>query len=306
MINKLINNNLLLLIILSSVWGSAFFAIKISVETINPISVASLRLTIAALILILYFFIRGYRFNLSLKIYIHIFFIALFGNFLPFFLISWAEIYIDSNMAALLLSIAPIFAVIFSHFLTIDDKFNNLKVVATILGFLGTCILIGKDNIFNIFNGNIYLVLPKLAVILAAFGYVISSIFAYNLKKVEITSLTTMVLIFSSLMSLPFMIYYEYFNFSQPSTKSIIAILYLGIVPTAFAFLLRFYIIAKAGPVFLSYVAYLIPLFAILWGILILNENIEPASILAIILIFIGIYYGNKGTNVKSMKKDHI
>ena len=72
----------------------------------------------------LYFQFKNLKFNLSTKILVLIFFIGLIGNFIPFALISWSEIYIQSNTAGLLLSVAPIFALILSHFMTKDDKFS--------------------------------------------------------------------------------------------------------------------------------------------------------------------------------------
>ena len=300
MLKKIVENNLFLLIILSSIWGSAFFAIKISVESIHPISVASFRLTIAALILLIYFLYKGYKFNFELNVYVRIFFIALFGNFIPFSLISWSEIYIDSNLAGLLLSVSPIFALIFSHYLTNDDKFSYIKLISIILGLIGVIILLGLDSIIFIFKGNLFLILPKLAVIIAAMGYVISSIIAYNLKKLNTISLTTTVVIFSSIMSLPFMLFYEINNFSEPNIESILAVIYLGIMPTALAYLLRFYIISRAGPVYLSYVAYLIPIFAIIWGVLLLDEKVNFNSLLALLFIFAGIYFGEKASSAKN------
>ena len=140
--------------------------------------------------------------------------------------------------------------------------------------------------------------IPKFAVIIAAFGYVISSILAYNLKEIDILSLTTYVTIFAAIISLPFLFYFE-LNFpSNFSIKSIISILYLGLFPTAIAFLLRFHLISVAGPIFLSYVAYLIPIFAILWGFIFLKETININSLIGIVLVLFGVFVGNK----KSMK----
>ncbi|SVC34110.1 uncharacterized protein METZ01_LOCUS286964, partial [marine metagenome] len=91
------------MVLLSAIWGSAFIAIKVSVEKIHPISVASLRLIIGAIVLYIYFKFKNLNFNLSTQILVIIFFIALIGNFIPFALISWSEIYIQSNTAGLLL-----------------------------------------------------------------------------------------------------------------------------------------------------------------------------------------------------------
>ena len=90
------------------------------------------------------------------------------------------------------------------------------------------------------------------------------------------------------------MLYYEINNFKIPEFKSLLAVIYLGIAPTAVAYLLRFHIISKAGPIFLSYVAYLIPIFALIWGFVLLSEKIYFSSIVGITLILIGVYIGRK------------
>ena len=299
MLSILFKNNFFLLIILSSIWGSAFLGIKIAVDSISPISVVSFRLIIGAIILLIYFKIKGNYFNFNIKTYFYIFLCALFGNFIPFYLISWSELYIPSNLAGLLLSVAPIFAIVLSHIFTNDDKFNFLKLLGVIIGLIGAIFLIGYKDIFLVFSNDYKMVIPKIAVIIAALGYVISSIIAYNLKNINTVSITTITTIFAAIISIPFMLYYEVNYFSVPTKNSIIAIIYLGIMPTAVAFLLRFYLINKAGPVFLSYVAYLIPIFSIFWGYLILKEIIQIDQLIAIFFIFIGIYVGQKGSNVK-------
>ena len=144
------------------------------------------------------------------------------------------------------------------------------------------------------------MLLPKLAVIVAALGYVISSIIAYSLKELNPLNLTFITIFIASIISLPFMFYYESKFFSYPSTESIIAVIYLGIMPTAVAYLLRFYIISKAGPVFLSYVAYLIPCFAIFWGFVFLGEKVSFNIIIGLLFILIGTFIGQKSTSVKN------
>ncbi len=294
MINRLLSNNLLLLVILSAIWGSAFFAIKLSINYFHPVSVASLRLIIGAIFLFLFFSYKKYSFNFFKKNFFIIILIGFIGNFIPFFLISWSEQYIQSNTAALLLSIAPIFTLILSHFMTYDDKFSLFKLISIIIGFIGVLFIFDIQTLFSMSYGNLNSVVPKLAVILAALGYVISSILAYNLKKVNIIELTTFATISAALISIPFMIYYE-INFpSNYEFRYFIPIIYLGLFPTAIAFIIRFHIISKAGPVFLSYVAYLIPAFAILFGYIFLNEKINFSSQIGIILILLGVYFGQK------------
>lgn len=228
-----------------------------------------------------------------------IFLIGIIGNFIPFSLISWSETYIQSNTAGLLLSIAPILTLVFSHFFTKDDKFNLLKFLGISIGLVGTIFLLGLNDLSLFFEGN-FILIPKFAVMFAALGYVISSIIAYNLKNVNILALTTLTTCFAALISIPFSLIYEFNNYTAPSLISLISVIYLGIMPTAIAFLLRFHLISIAGPVFLSYVAYLIPIFSIFWGYVFLGETVKMEQIIAIVFIFLGIYVGQKGSNVKN------
>ena len=265
----------------------------------NPVTVASLRLIIGALFLYTYYKLKGNNEKISLNTLSIIFLIGLIGNFIPFFLISWSEQFIQSNTAGLLLSIAPILTLIFSHFFTRDDKFTYRKFLSILIGLAGTIFIIGIDSIFYFSNNNSQNLIPKLAIIIAAFGYVISAILAYNLKNISILTITTYVTIFAALISLPFMIVVEIFNTSTIQLKSIASLIYLGIFPTAIAFVLRFYIISRAGPIFLSYVAYLIPVFAIFWGYIFLKETISFQTGIGVLFVLIGVFISKK-TNVQN------
>tara|TARA_B100000676_G_scaffold11960_1_gene10956 strand:+ start:86 stop:985 length:900 start_codon:yes stop_codon:yes gene_type:complete len=296
LIKNFFTNNLTLLIILSAIWGSAFIAIKISVEFVNPISIASLRLIIASLFLLIIFFYKKYAFNINLKIVIFIILIGIIGNIVPFFLINWSEQFIQSNTTALLLSVAPIFTLILAPFLTKDDHFSLLKFISIIIGLVGVFFIIGFDSISNLNDSESNLI-PKFAVIIAAMGYVVSSILAYNLKNIDTMTLTTLVITAAAIFSIPFMIYAEIDYPSSFNGTSLLTIIYLGLFPTAIAFQLRFHIISKAGPIFLSYVAYLIPAFGILWGYIFLKEKITLSIALGVILILIGVFISQKKKN---------
>ena len=129
--------------------------------------------------------------------------------------------------------------------------------------------------------------------------YVFSSILAYNLKRFNTIALTTFVTISAAIFSFPFMLYYEFYYRSFPSSISLIALLYLGIFPTAIAFLIRFLLIARAGPTFLSFVSYLIPGFSIIWGFIFLKETVPVNSIIGLFFVLLGIFINQKFSNVK-------
>ena len=209
-------------------------------------------------------------------------------------MISWSEKYVQSNVAGLLLSVGPLFTLILSHFLTKDDKFTFIKFTSISIGFLGVLIIIGFDTISNLANGDVENLLPKIAIILSALGYTISSILAYNIKNLGTIQLTTFVTIAAAIVSIPFMVIGEIKSSSFFNLNSIFAIIYLGLFPTALAFQLRFYLISKAGPIFLSYVAYLIPIFAIIWGFIFLKEAVSFEVIIGVILVLLGVFISQK------------
>ena len=107
-----------MLFILSAIWGSAFIAIKISLENFAPASVASYRLISASLFLLLFYVIGKYKTSLSRNDLMMLFFVGVVGNFLPFYLISWAEQHIQSSTAGILMGVGPMLTLILSHFFT--------------------------------------------------------------------------------------------------------------------------------------------------------------------------------------------
>jgi len=274
-------------------------AIKISVSSTNPITVASLRLIIGAVFLFIYYKFKGLNENLSIKILLFIFLIGLIGNFIPFFLISWSEQFIQSNTAGLLLSVAPIFTLCLSYFFIKEDKFHLRTFISIFIGLLGVIFIFGFDTLIHISSNQSGNFFPKLAIIIAALGYVVSAILAYKVKHINTITLTTFVTISAALISLPFMIVTELNTFSSFNFNSLLSLLYLGLFPTAIAFVLRFYLISKAGPIFLSYVAYLIPVFAIFWGYIFLKETISKETFVGIILILLGVFLSQR-TNVQN------
>ena len=299
-------NNFILLIILSAVWGSAFFAIKVGLNSFSPIGVASLRLIIASIFLLFLFYLQKKIIQFTKEVLILLIIIGIIGNFIPFYLISWAEQFIPSSTAGMLMAIGPIITLIMSHFLTKNEKFSLIKFISISIGLVGVFFIFNINSLDNLISTNSIDIIAKLLVILAAFGYMFSNIIAYEkLSNIDSFSITTFATSFGAIFSLPFLI----FDFSANNYNFIFnynsayAIIYLGIFPTAIAFQFRYYITKTSGPVFLSYVAYLIPVFALIWGYILLSETIGINSLIGIILILFGVYLGqNKLVGKKSKK----
>jgi len=284
-----------LLFILSAIWGSAFIAIKVSLNYFSPVSVASYRLIVASIFLLIFYIIGKYKTSLNRTDLIMLLFVGVVGNFLPFYLISWSEQHIQSSTAGILMGVGPILTLILSHFFTKDDRFTYSKLISISIGFVGVLFIFEIDTLFNFGTANSLQLFSKFLIIIAALGYMISNIVAYNtLKHIDSFSITFFATLFGALVSVPFLLYSETIQPSYINFSALLPILYLGIFPTALAFQLRYHITKTSGPVFLSYVAYLIPIFALIWGFVLLSEEIYLNSIIGITLILFGVYIGKK------------
>lgn len=284
-----------MLFILSAIWGSAFIAIKISLNYFSPVSVASYRLIVASIFLLIFYIIGKYKTSLNRTDLIMLLFVGVVGNFLPFYLISWSEQHIQSSTAGILMGVGPILTLILSHFFTKDDRFTYSKLISISIGFVGVLFIFEIDTLFNFGTANSLQLFSKFLIIIAALGYMISNIVAYNtLKHIDSFSITFFATLFGAMVSVPFLLYSETIQPSYINFSALLPILYLGIFPTALAFQLRYHITKTSGPVFLSYVAYLIPIFALIWGFVLLSEEIYLNSIIGITLILFGVYIGKK------------
>ena len=299
-------NNFFLLLILSAIWGSAFFAIKVGLNGFSPTSVASLRLFIASIFLLLFFYIQNKKIVFTKQSIFLLFLIGVIGNFVPFFLISWAEQYIPSSTAGMLMAIGPIITLLMSHFLTKNEKFTFIKFISIFVGFIGVIFIFNISSFDSLLDYNFLDIFAKILVILAAFGYMFSNIVAYEkLNHIDSFTITTFATTFGAIFAIPFFLIDVSYNFNNFNLNynSIFAVIYLGIFPTAIAFQFRYYITKTSGPVFLSYVAYLIPAFAVIWGYILLSEKIGFNSLIGILLILFGVYLGQNRLMGKIPKK---
>ena len=299
-------NNFFLLLILSAIWGSAFFAIKVGLNGFSPTSVASLRLFIASIFLLLFFYIQNKKIVFTKQSIFLLFLIGVIGNFVPFFLISWAEQYIPSSTAGMLMAIGPIITLLMSHFLTKNEKFTFIKFISIFVGFIGVIFIFNISSFDSLLDYNFLDIFAKILVILAAFGYMFSNIVAYEkLNHIDSFTITTFATTFGAIFAIPFFLIDVSYNFNNFNLNynSIYAVIYLGIFPTAIAFQFRYYITKTSGPVFLSYVAYLIPAFAVIWGYILLSEKIGFNSLIGILLILFGVYLGQNRLMGKIAKK---
>jgi drug/metabolite transporter (DMT)-like permease len=284
-----------LLIVLAAIWGSAFFNIKIASDTYTPMAIAFGRIFFAALVMVLYCWMKGIKidaFGEHWKMYASI---GLVNLILPFFFISFGIVKVQSNMAAILMSTAPIFATILGQLFIQDEKINFLKLLGIIIGFLGIVFLFSDDLLINQSN-----YLFALIIILGPFCYTLGGLLSLRLKHVKNETLTSSILVWAVIMLLPVLFIVENPTELRPSWSSTISLFYLGVVATAIAWLMRFYILKSNGLVFQSQVAYIIPIFGLIFGYLFLGEKITYKIIVALIAVLVSTYLIEKSKKAKT------
>ena len=280
----------IVLFALGALWGSSFGAIKIALHGVTPLTVMSVRILLAGAALLLLIRVRKTPFPRGIQNWIKIGWMALFGTLIPFFLVPWGQLQIDSSLAAILMAVNPLFALTLGHFFSDHESFTLRQLLAMLVGFSGVLLVFGENAISSI-NGNIW---AQLAVLGAGLCYTISGVIVSHVRGASADSVSASIFICSSVIVFPLWMILEQPWSLHFETESLLALTHLGLVSTGMAFLMRYYIILRAGAVFLSYVAFIIPMFGILFGILFLGETISVNTMGAVVLILSGVYLGRK------------
>ena len=283
-------SDIFLLLLLGAIWGSSFFNIKIATYSYEPYTLALIRVILATITMLAVSFIykiKIYAFTSNWRIYA---LVGICNITIPFSLIAIGTNKIDSYLAAMLMSTTPITGSILAHFFTKDEKITFLKSLGIILGFTGILLLFFDRLIIN--EGNYLFVL---IILLGSTFYSISGILILKkLKKSGNINVTTSTLIWSVITLVPLSFMLEEPFKSTPTFESTLSLIYLGVVATGFAWWLRFKILSNNGIVFQTQVAYLIPIFGVFFGALILDEQITWKVLVSLIIIMSGIYIVKK------------
>ena len=285
--------DLFLLVLLGLIWGSSFFNIKIATYSYDAFTLALIRVVFACIPLFLlckYKNIKIEAFSKNWKPYA---LIGLCNIAIPFTLIAIGTSKINSYLAAMLMSTTPMSGSILAHFFTKNEKITLLKSIGILIGFFGILFLFFDKLIINESN-YIYVLIT----ILGSTFYSIGGILTLKLKTKGNENVTTSTTLWSVIFLFPLSMIFETPWQLNPSLESTLALLYLGVVATGLAWLIRFRILTVNGLVFQTQVAYLIPIFGVLFGYLLMDEIITWRVLISLIIIILGIYIvkkNNKG-----------
>jgi len=285
--------DLSLLILLAIIWGSSFFNIKIATYSYEPITLALVRVIFASiplLILCKYKNIKIEAFGSGWNWYA---LIGLCNIAIPFVLIAIGTAKINSYLAAILMSTTPLSGSILAHFFTKDEKLSYKKSFGVLIGFGGIILLFFDKLIINSEN-YIY----ALITILGSTFYCIGGLLTLKIREKKNENVTTSTTLWSVIFLTPLSLAIETPWNSNPTLSSTLSLLYLGIIATGLAWLIRFRILTVNGLVFQTQVAYLIPIFGIIFGYFLMDEIITWRVLVSLVIILTGIYIfkkNNKG-----------
>ena len=276
--------NYLMLSALIFIWGTSFVLINRSLIFFTPEQVAGFRLCIGAIVMITALFVSGKRLPKLGPAWIHFLVIAVVANLLPFWMIAIGQTTISSGMAGLLMAIMPLVTLVLAHIFLVGERLNRFKLMGFIVGISGVAFILGP-TLINASNS----LVGSLLVLAAACCYACGAIFTKRLPVYDPLVASTGTLICAGLVSLLIWPSMLDFNLSDVPFVSGFSLIYLGVLPTAIAMLLYFYIINRAGATFLSNINYIIPVVAYFSGALVLGEVVLWHDILALLLIIAGI-----------------
>lgn len=284
---------------LGLVWGATFLVIELALEGITPFWLAGGRVGFAAGLMVLVWGLHGWALfgpmpgarPKSARPWVTLCVIGALSSAIPFMLISWGQQYVTSGFAGVSMAAVALMVLPLAHFLVPGEALTARKALGFVVGFSGVVVLIGSRAFES--SGADMETAGRLAILAAAGCYAISSVLVRRLPPIDPIGLSTVLLLVGAAIVIPAAWVVEGPPASPP-TNALIAVVVLGLIPTAGANLLRVLVIRSAGPTFMSLTNYQVPLWSVVFGALVLDEQLPPSLLWALVLILGGVGLSQK------------
>ena len=283
-----------LLVLLALIWASAFFNIKIATYSFGPVTIALLRVFFGAIPVLILCFYKKIKVEAFSKDWYWFAIIGFINLVIPFYLISYGVKSVQSNLAAILMSTTPLSSTILGHYYTKDEKFNFTKTIGILIGFAGIVYLFSDNLLINESN-----FISAILILVGSTCYVIGGVLTLKIKEKKNENVTGSILIWAVIILIPLSFLIEKPWTYSPSVQSTISVVYLGLVSTGIAWLLRFKILVNNGLIFQSQVSYLIPIFGTILSYIFLRELITFKVLISLVAVTIGIYFVRRAGDKK-------
>lgn len=276
-----------MLLVLGILWGGSFFFVAVAVHELPPITLATCRVGIAAIVLLLVLTATGRRLPTEAAVWRACITIGLLNNVIPFSLIFWAQSQIPSGLASILNATTPISTALVAHVFTTDEKLTPNRIFGVLLGFAGVALMLGPDLLSGLGQN----VLAQGAVLLATLSYACSGVYGRRFRRMQVDPVVGAggQLLSSTVMLLPIALLIDRsWQLPLPSWQALLALLGLATLSTALAYVIFFRIMGAAGSN-VNLVTLLVPVSAILLGVLVLGETLLPRHLIGFAIIALGL-----------------
>ncbi|MGH1413406.1 MAG: DMT family transporter [Pelagimonas sp.] len=274
------------LLLLAAIWGGSFLAIRTALDEIGPLTSVFYRTSIAAVFLWLVMLARHDVPKISSTLWIGFGGMGLLNNVIPFCLMAWGQLYIETGLTSILNASTAIFGVLVAALVFADEKLTLRKTLGVGVGFIGVVVAIGPSNLltFDITST------AQFAVIAGTFSYALAGAWGrLRLGGLSALHASAGMLTASSIMMTPLMLIFEGVPSVDLAVSTWMGVLYFALIATAAAYLLYYKVLALAGAGNLLLVTLLIPPVAIVLGALVRGENLMPSAYLGFALLALGL-----------------
>jgi drug/metabolite transporter (DMT)-like permease len=278
----------LLLLALSAIWGSSFLFIKLAVAAIPPMTLVAARLGLAALAMLLFLVATGRRLPRDRGIWTGFLMVAVVGNVIPFFLINWGEVTVDSSLAAIMLATNPLATMVLAHVFAPGERLTPMKGLGVAIGFGGIVVLVGPGALAGFGRE----VVSQLAIVGAACCYAATTVFVRRSRLIDLPPAVTSagVLLVAAVVALPLALVIDRpWELPMPPAGALLSVVVLALLCTSVAFLILFRLLATTSATFVSLLNYLAPVLGAAWGALLLGESLGLDTLAALALIMVGL-----------------
>jgi len=279
------HKTLFALLCLAVIWSTSFSLMNLAVQSIPPATVTAGRMVLGAAILWAVLALRGVALPRDRSAWIGMGGVGLFGNALPFFLITWGQQHIDSGVAAILIAAMPLVTAVLAHWTLADERITPRRAVGVLLGFAGIVVLVGPAALGRLGDD----LAGTLATLGAAISFAVSVVLARRFPPPSPTAGGAGSMLAGFVLILPVALVIDLPLATDPTALSLTATVALAVFPGALAALLYFRIIFDAGAGYLAMTNYLVPLLAVFWGVTLLGERLTASAAGALVLILVGI-----------------
>ena len=277
-----------MLVTLATVWGGSFLFNAILVAELPVITIVAIRVTVAALALWGFARVTGRKIPTTPQVWGALLILGVLNNAIPFSLIVQGQTQITSGLASILNATTPLFTILVAGFFLTDERFNRLRVLGVIVGFLGVILMVGPEALGGL--GAYFW--AQLCALGAALSYGFASVFGRRFRelKVDPVMVATGQVTMSSLVLWPIALWIDgpqdILGLSFNAAASMFG---LAVLCTSFAYIVYFLILERAGATNISLVTFLVPISAIILGVLVLGESIFIKEIIGMTLIGLGL-----------------